>query len=297
MDIKEDFASMAYEFFDKKSVSLTDKSVSGSSVNIPLEFNEQSAKELHKPIIRKLKKRKVYSGFRDNISGADLADMQLISKFNKGFRFLLCVIDIFSKYAWVIPLKDKKGISIVNAFQKILKGSDRKPNQIWVDKGSGFYNNSFEKWLKDNDIEMYSIHNKGKSVVAERFIKTLKNKTYKYMISISKNMYIDKLDDIINEYNNTYHRKIKMKPVDINDYTYIDFEKEVNNKDPKFKIGNYIRISKYKSIFAKGYMPNWSEEVFVTKKVKNTVPWTYIINDVNGEEIIGTFYEKKIAKD
>ena len=160
--------------------------------------------------------------------------MQLISKFNKGFRFLSCVINIFSKYAWVVPLKDKNGISIVNAFQKILKESNRKPNKIWVDKGSEFYNNSFKKWLKDNDIEMYSIHNEGKSVVAERFIRTLKNKIYKYMTTISKNVYIDKLDDIVDEYNNTYHKTIKMKPIGVKDNTYIDFGKEVNNKDPKF---------------------------------------------------------------
>ena len=111
--------------------------------------------------------------------------MQLISKFNKGFRFLLCVIDIFSKYAWVIPLKDKKGTSIVNAFQNILDNSaglrsmelhcEHKPNKIWFDEGSEFYNNYFKKWLTDNNIEMDSIHNEGKSVVAERFIKTLKN--------------------------------------------------------------------------------------------------------------------------
>ena len=126
--------------------------------------------------------------------------MQLIGKFNKGFRFLLCLIDIFSKYAWVVPLKDKKGISIVNAFQKILKESDRKPNKIWVDKGSEFYNSSFKKWLKDNDIKMYLVHNEGKAVVAERF-RTLKTKIYKYMTAISKNVYIDKLDDIVNEYN------------------------------------------------------------------------------------------------
>ena len=144
--------------------------------------------------------------------------MQLIRKFNKGFRFLLCVIYIFSKYAWVVPLKDKKGVTITNAFQKILKESNRhKPNKIWVDKGSEFYNNSFKKWLKDNNIEMYSIHNEGKSVVAERFIRTLKTKIYKYMTSISKNEYIDKLDDIVNEYNNTYHRRIKMKPVNVKD--------------------------------------------------------------------------------
>ena len=146
----------------------------------------------------------MYSSSRDNIWGVDLADMQLLSKFNKGFRLLSCVIDIFSKYAWVIPLKDKKGISIVNAFQIILKESNRKPNKIWVDKGSEFYNNSFKKWLKDNDIEMYSTNNEGKAVIAERFIKTLKTEIYKYMTSISKNVYIDKLDDIVNKYNNTY---------------------------------------------------------------------------------------------
>ena len=129
-------ASTVYKFFDKTS--------KGSGVNISWELNEQLAEELHKPIIRHFKKRTVYSRSKDNIWGADLADMLLISKFNKGFRFLLCVIDNFSKYTWVAPLKDKKGVSIVNAFQKILKESDRKPNKIWVDKGSEFYNNSFK---------------------------------------------------------------------------------------------------------------------------------------------------------
>ena len=127
---------MVYKFFDKKSQG------SGLANN---KGNIQLADELHKPIIRKLKKRKVYSSFRDNIQGADLTDMQILSKFNKGFRFLLCVIDIFSKYAWIVPLKDKKGVSIVNAFQKMLKGANCKPNKIWVDKGREFYNNSFEK--------------------------------------------------------------------------------------------------------------------------------------------------------
>ena len=162
--------------------------------------------------------------------------MQLISKFNKGFKFLSCVIDIFSKYAWVVPLKDEKGVSIVCAFQKISDDLNRKPNKIWIDKGSKFYNNSFKKWLKDNDIEMYLIHNKGKSVVAERFIRTLKTKIYKYMTSVSKNVYINKLEDIVSEYNNTYHRKIKMKPTDVKDNAYIDFKKEVNNKILNLKL-------------------------------------------------------------
>ena len=142
---------------------------------------------------------------------------------------------------------------------------------------------------------MYSIHNEGKSVIAERFIRTLKNKIYKYM-TISKNMYTDKLDDIVDKYNNTHHKAIKMKPADVKDNTYIYFEKEVNDKDPKFKVGDYVRISKYKNIFAKGCMPNWPEEVFIISKIKNTVPWTYVINDLNGEEIIGTFYEKELQK-
>ena len=257
--------------------------------NRSIPQNEQLAEELHKPIIRKFKKRGVYSAFKDNIWGADLADIQLISKFNKGFRFLLCVIDIFSKYVWVVPLKDKKLVSIINAFQSILKKSNRKPNKIWVDKGSELYNPHFKKWLKDNNIEIYSTHNEGKSVVSERFVRTIKKKIYKYMTLISKNVYI------VDEYNNTKHRTIKMKPIGYEDNTYIEFGKDVSDKDPKFKVGDHVRISKYKNIFAKGYTPNWSE-IFVIKEIKNTVPWTYVINDLNGEEIIGTLHEKNCKR-
>ena len=185
-------ASMVYKFFDKKSASLPDKSVSGSGVaNNEIKQNLQLAKELHKPIIRNFKKRTVYSGFKDNIWGVDLADMQSLSKYNKDIKYLLCAFDLFRKYAWVVPMKDKKGVSIVDAFQKILKEFNRKPNKIWVDKGSEFYNNSFKKWLKDNDIEMYSINNKEKSVVAEGFIRILKSKIFKNMTAISKNVYFD----------------------------------------------------------------------------------------------------------
>ena len=233
-------ASMVYNIFDSK--------VSGSGARLTPE-NEQLANELHKPIIRKFEKRKVYSTFKDNIWGVDLADMQLLSKYNKGIRFLLCVIDIFSKYDWVVPLKDKKGISIVKPFQSNLKQSNRKPNKIWVDKGSEFYNAYFKKWLRDNDIVMYSTHNEGKSVVAERFIRTLKGETYKHMTLISKNVYIDKLDDIVDKYNNTYHNTIKMKPIDVKDNTSINTNKEINNKDPKFKVGDHVTISKYKKHF------------------------------------------------
>ena len=142
-----------------------------------------------------------------------------------------------------------------------------------------------KSWLEKIDIEIYSTHNEGKSVVAERFISTIKNKIYKQMTSIS-----------VNEYNNTKHRTIKMKLIDVKDNTYIDFGKEANDNDPKSKVGDHLRISKYKNVFAKGYTPNGFEEVFVIKKIKNTVPWTYVIDDLNGEETTGTFYEKELQK-
>ena len=198
-------SSMVCKFFNKKS--------KGAGI----KENQKLANELHKPIIRKFKRRKVNSFFKDNILGCDVADMQLISKYKKGIKYLLCVIDLFSKYAWVVFLKDKKGVTVTNAFQTILDSSKRKPNKIWVDQGSEFYSSHFRKWLKNNNIKMYSTYNEGRSVIAEIFIKTLKNKIYKNMRAISKNVYFDVLDDIADEYNNTYHRIIKMKPIDVKD--------------------------------------------------------------------------------
>ena len=141
----------------------------------------------------------MYSSFKDNIWGIDLANIQLINKYNKGIRNLLCAIDLFSKYAYVVPLKDKKGITIANGFQSLLENSKRKPNKIWVDQGSEFYNTHFKKWLKDNNIEMHSTHNERKSVVAERFIRTLKNKSYKHKTANSENVYFNVLDGVIGE--------------------------------------------------------------------------------------------------
>ena len=210
---------------------------------------QKLAEELHKPVInkinkinkrKKIKKRKVHLPFIDNIEGADLADIQLISKFNKGFRFLLCVIDIYSRYAWVIPLKDKKGITITDAFQKILQESNKKPNKICFDKGSEFYNRSTKSWLERTK------ENEGESVIAERFIKI-----NKYMTSVSQNVYIDKLGDIVNKYNNTYHSKIKIKPVDVKSNAYIDTSKEINDKNPKFINGDLLKYQNIKTFLQK----------------------------------------------
>ena len=284
-------ASMVYKFFDKKSMG------SGTAKSSSLKRIASSsilADESHKPIIRKFNKRKVYSQFKDNIWGVDLADMQSLSRKNKGIKYLLCAIDLYSKYAFVIPLKDKKGISIVNAFNKIIKQSNRKPNKIWVDQGREFYNNVFEKWLSDNDINMNSTYKEGKSVVAETFIRTLKNKLYKHMTATGKNVYYV-LDDVVNKYDNTKHSTIKMKPIDVknNKRVYID---EHNEKDSKLNVGDRVRISRYKKIFAKGYAPNWSSEIFIVNKINDTVPYTYNLKDLNDEEIIGSFFDKELQK-
>ena len=300
---------MVYKFLTQKLLHSTKKTMSGkgnakhtakrsSLRRSSLERtgnNKIFTEELHKPVIKKFNKRKVYSQFKDNIWGVDLADMQSLSRKNKRFKYLLCAINLYSKYAFVIPLKDKKGISIVNAFNKIIKQSNRKPNKIWVDQGGEFYNHVFKKWLSDNNIIMYSTFNEGKPVVAERSIRTLKNKLYKHMTATGKNVYYDVLDDLVNEYNNTKHNTIKMKPIDVGDNkrVYID---EHNKKDSRFKVGDRVRISKFKNIFAKGYTPNWSTEIFIINKINDTVPYTYNLKELNGEEIVGSFYDKELQK-
>ena len=201
-------ASMVYKFFDKKTVG------SGFSENI------KQANEIDKPIIRKFNKRKL--SFKDNIWGADLADMQLLSKFNKGIKYLLCVMDLFSKYAFVVPLKDKKGISIVMHFRVFQL--NLKENQIKYGLKKVL---NFKTLLLENGCKIMALY-EGKSVVAERFIRTLKSKIYKCMTSISKNVYINKLNAIVNKYNNTDHTTVKMKPIDVKDNTYINTSKKIN---------------------------------------------------------------------
>ena len=166
-------------------------------------------------------------------------------------------------------------------FKKITS-KGRNPNKIWIDQGSKFYNNSFKDLLKINNIEMYSTCNERKSVVAEGFIRTLRNKMFKHMTAFLKISFFDALDNIVNKYNNAVHRTIKTKPIGVTTNSYPEYNEDSSKNDSKFKVSDYVRISKDKNIFAKGYNPSWSEEGFVVSKIENIVPWTYVISDLNG---------------
>ena len=248
---------MVYNLFDTKSTG-----------SIKSMSDQQLADELQKPIIRKFFKKRVYSLIKNSIRGANLADIALISKYNKGIKYLLCAIDLFSKYALVVPLKDKRGITIVNPCQSILRQFKKKTKKIWVDQGSEFCNSSFKKWFKENHLEMYWTYIEGKSVVAERFIGTWKNKIFENGTAVSKNVYFDILDDDVDKYNNTYHRTIIMKPIDVTSNFYVECNVDSNEKDPKSKIGDHVRISKDKNILLKDIFLIGQKKFLWSKKLK-----------------------------
>ena len=223
--------------------------------------------------------------------------MQAFAKFNRGVKYLLVVIDFFSKYGWLIPLKDKMGKSVASALKTIFE--ERKPQKMWVDKGKEFYN----KDVKDL-MELYSTENEEKSSVVERLIRTMKEKMWKYFTANSTNVYIDVLPDLVKEYNNTRHSSIKMTPVKASKKEnelmvwrnlYPD-RLEIRDINPKFSVGDKVRISKKKKTFEKGYTTRWTEEIFTIAEVQHTQPPTYKIADLNGEEIKGTFYEPELQK-
>ena len=223
--------------------------------------------------------------------------MKAFSDHNDGVTFLLLVIDIFSKYGWIIPLKNKEGKTVAEALKTIFE--ERKPEKLWTDKGTEFHN----KDVKDL-IEIYSTENEEKSSIVERWIRTMKEKMWKYFTDNNTYIYIDVLSDLVEDYNNTVHSSTKLTPVEAskkkNELTvwrnlYPDRYK-INNLTPKFSVGDKVRISKKKKTFEKGYTTRWTEEIFTITKIQNTDPITYKIADLNGEEIKGSFYEPELQK-
>lgn len=247
--------------------------------------------------MKHFRKRKVVVNGIDEIWAADLVDMQAFAKFNNGIKYLLTVIDVFSKYGWIVPLKSKTGVEVARAFNKIFK--ERKPEKLWVDKGKEFYN----KYVRVLRVELYSTENEEKSCVVERWNRTMKEKMFKYFSANSTRKYINVIDEMVNDYNSTRHSSIKMTPVAASDkknesavWMNLYGSEPAQKINFKFKVGDKVRITKKKSIFEKGYTPRWTEEVFTVSQVQYIDPPTYKITDNNGEEIQGTFYEQELQK-
>ena len=261
------------------------------------------ADELHKPIKRNFARRRIIANNIDEIWCSDLVEMQQFSKWNKGYRYLLMVLDVFSKYGWIVPLKDKKGETVMNAFKSILK-KGRKPHYLWTDKGKEYYNKHVKELLDKNKITLYSTENEEKSSVCERWNRTIKTKMWKQFTVQGNTQYLDMLPKLVKQYNNTKHSSIKMKPIEASKrenegtvYFNLYGDMKQSSSKPKFKIGDMVRISKYKrKVFDKGYTPNWSEEVFTVDKIQYMNPITYKLKDLRGEDIQGSFYELELQE-
>jgi hypothetical protein len=266
---------------------------------------EQETYTLHKPKLKKFIRNKVIVAGIDDCWQADLVDVQAISDQNDGNKYILTCIDVFSKYAWAIPLKNKTGKSITEAFSQIFQ-HNRVPKKLQVDKGSEFYNATFKSLLNKHDILMYSTKSELKACIVERFNRTLKERMWRYFNEKNTHKYLNVLDQLISSYNNTYHRSIKTKPINVNKEnelkiftTLYGYERNVGDENKieiKFKVGDKVRISKMKRVFEKGYTPNWTREIFVIHQVLATNPPTFIIKDLENEIIEGTFYQSELQK-
>lgn len=265
----------------------------------------QESYTLHKPKIKKFKRNQtIVSGINDTFQ-ADLIDMKKLSDVNDDYVFLLTVICVFSKYAWIIPLKNKKSSTVIEAFKQIF--DERQPLRLHTDQGSEFINNECKTYLKKLNIKLYFINSEMKAAIVERFNRTIKEKMWRYFTYAKTYKYINILDDLVHSYNNSYHRSIKTKPILVNKknekqiwLNLYGFNKNdlpsVSKIKLKFKNGDIVRISKTKSTFEKGYTKNWSIEIFEIIKCNLKDPPTYTLKDLNDEIIEGVFYEKELQK-
>lgn len=263
-------------------------------------LQDQDVYTLHKPARRKFEREKIRVQTIDHQWEADLVELKGLSKANKDFTYILTVIDVLSKFAWVIPLKNKQGSSIVNAFENIFKNSKRRPIQIRTDKGGEFVNTIFQNFLKKEKIHFFTSNNETKAAVVERFNRTLKERMWKYFTLKNTRRYIDVLPQLVDSYNNSWHRSIKRKPIEVNEFNAHEVWNTLYGKNLvkpvsfKFKINDTVRISKLKGVFEKGYTPNWSTEIFrITKRLKGP---KYKLCDLQGDPITGTFLEPELQK-
>ena len=264
-------------------------------------LQNQPTYSLHKPAIKKFPFRKTMVSYIDQQWQADLVDMQKYSRDNNGQNYILTVIDILSRYTWGKPLRRKEGLEVRKAFEEIF--TEAKPDKIQFDDGKEFYNRHFKELLEKEGIEWFSSKSDKKAAVVERYNRTLKDRMWKYFTAKETHKWIDVLDDFVHDYNNSFHTSIGMKPVDARKgenegavwYNLYGVHLATTFGEPRYKVGNSVRIAKYKSIFAKGYLPNFTEEIFKIKQIIFTQPIVYKLEDYQDEDIDGYFYEEELS--
>lgn len=265
-------------------------------------LSNQRTYSLHFPVRKRFQRNKVKVFYIDQQWSADLSDLRSLSKDNDGYCYLCCVIDCFSRFAWVVPLKRKTGQSLINTFKKIFKESRRQCQVLNFDKGSEAVNQVFLNFLKSQNIKFFTSQNDTKAPIIERFQRTLKQYMWRYFTRHNTNRYIDVLDGLVSSYNNRYHRTIRMRPIDVTKKNELQVWRNIYGSEHvpvtkyKFKKDDFVRITKYKNIFSKGYKAGWSDEVFVIFERFPRHPPVYTIKDLAGEPIIGSFYDFELQK-
>lgn len=284
-----------------KSLKAVNKDVKKKQVKDVLQ--KQEAFTLHQPVRKKYVRNKIIVPGIDDTWQADLVDMQAHSKENRGFKYILTVIDVFSKYAFAVPLKNKQGDTVTEAFKSIIR--NRKPAKLHVDNGKEFYNQPFKALLAQNDIKMYSTFSEVKACVVERFNRTLKEKMWRMFTHRDNHIYYKDLQKLVDSYNNSVHSSISIRPKDVTSdnedkiwfnlygYQKNGFPKSKSAKI-KFAVGDLVRITKYKYKFDKGYEANWSNEAFKISKIVAAPKTIYYLKDLDGEDVTGSFLEDEL---
>lgn len=277
------------------------REVGGKKKDVEEWLKTQDTYTLHRPAKKRYKHNKIQVAGIDDQFEADLVDLQGIAKSNSNYKHLLTVIDSLSKYAWAIPIKDKTGISILNGFKQIFK--TRKPRKLRTDSGKEFLNSQVQNYLKKENVIFFTSKNETKCAFVERFNRTLKSKMWRYFTATRQERYLDVLQNFVDAYNQTVHSTTGSKPADVSPYNaetvwrkVYKYKKSIKRKLPKLKQNTLVRITKSKNIFAKGYRPNWTSEIFKIKKIKKSKEPSYSLVDLKGEDILGTFLEPEVQQ-
>lgn len=294
-----------YSSIEKLTKAMKGKMAKG---DVKQWLQSQETYTLHRPVRKRIPRNKYILSNFNELWQADLSDMRTYSKYNNGFNYILCVIDVFSKYAYARAIKNKNSETIKQCFESIFNEANATPTHIQSDKGTEFVSKDVQKYFKSKNVNYYTTNNPDiKASIVERFQRTLKMKMWRYFTHKNTYKYINILQDLIYAYNHSYHSSIKMCPSDVNLGNIMTvwnnlYDRKTNTKSldvplPKFNVGDHVRITKYKHIFQKGYESNWSDEIFIITSVIERSPWVvYTIKDLQDEPIVGTFYEKELQK-